>query len=156
MAESRAHFHVGIVVEDLEVASRRLTELLGIEWGPIVRWPAVDVRDDAGNDIAVPSNIRYSAGHPSIELIEEVPGTVWVRNPHSNLHHIGFWTPTFDADSAALIGGGCPLQLAGRSGEVAPAQWVYHGIEDLGIRVELLDDGLADLMAGLFEPTDGA
>lgn len=152
MTDTLSYFHVGIVVEDLDAARQRLTDLFGITWGPIQRMPAVDVRDGNGRDLALPSNICYSADEPRIELIEEVPGSVWVRNPYSNLHHIGFWTPTFDDDTSALTGGACPVQLCGRAGAAAPAMWAYHDVPDLGIRVEVLDDGLRDLMSYLFTP----
>lgn len=152
MAEQRTYFHVGIVVEDLESARQRMTDLFGIVWGPIMRSPAVDVRDGDGTDRQLPSNICYSADQPSIELIEEVPGTVWTRNPHSNLHHIGFWTPNFDHDTAAVSGGACPVQLSGRTGDRAPANWVYHHDPVLGIRVELLDDSMREMMGFLFRP----
>ncbi len=68
----------------------------------------------------------YSVGDPCLELIEEVPGSVWVRNEHSNLHHIGFWSEGLVDVSAGLAGGGCPMQLCGRAGEDAPVSFAYH------------------------------
>lgn len=152
MSDHRTHFHVGIIVEELESARRRLTELVGVTWGPIMRVPAIDVRDEHGNDIQLPSNICYSAGDPAIELIEEVPGSVWVRNPHSNLHHIGFWSGDLGVETAALTGSGCPVQLCGRSGSLAPAGWAYHGVPDLGVRIEMLDQSMQEMMGFLFRP----
>ena len=30
------HYHVGIVVPDIEIGAAKLTELIGVTWGPIV------------------------------------------------------------------------------------------------------------------------
>lgn len=152
MSETRTHFHVGIIVEDLEAARRRMTELFGLTWGPIQRYPATDNRDGDGNDVVLPSAICYSVGEPSIELIEEVPGSVWERNPFSNLHHIAFWTADLGAESAALTGAGCPLQLCGRYGDAAPSFFAYHQVPELGIRVEVLDQAIRSMMSPLFQP----
>ncbi len=112
------HYHVGIVVPDLAAARTRLTTLLGVTWGPVMHLDAVDYRDGAGNDLVLPTTMCYSVGDPCLELIEEVPGSVWVRNEHSNLHHIGFWTEGLVEVSAELSGGGCPHAILrpGRSG----------------------------------------
>jgi catechol 2,3-dioxygenase-like lactoylglutathione lyase family enzyme len=145
-------YHVGMVVADLAAARSRLADLLGVVWGPVLHLDAVDYRDGGGADLVLPSTICYSVGHPSLELIEEVPGTVWVRNEHSNLHHIGIWTEDFEATSAALGSAGCPLQLCGREGDAAPRAFAYHRDDTLGIRVELVDAGMRNAMAFLFEP----
>lgn len=153
MAHLPAHYHVGIVVADIETARRRLTDLLGIVWGPVMHLDEVGYRDRDGLDVVAPTTICYSTGTPCLELIEEVPGTIWVRNEHSNLHHIGFWSDDLAGDSAAVTAGGCPLQLCGRDGEHAPVSFAYHRDEDLGVRVELVDATIRDAMAFLFVPT---
>src|SRR5580704_13975165 len=114
------HYHVGIVVTDVAAARARLTATLGVTWGPVMHLDAVDYRDAAGNDVALPTTMCYSVGDPCLELIEEVPGSVWERNAHSNLHHIGYWSDALVGDSASLSSGGCPLQLCGRAGREVP------------------------------------
>jgi Glyoxalase/Bleomycin resistance protein/Dioxygenase superfamily len=111
---------------------------------------AAEYRDAQGRDLSLPTTICYSTGEPCLELIEEVPGTVWTVNEHSNLHHIGFWSDDLVAGSASLLGSGCPLQLCGRAGASAPASFAYHRDEQLGIRIELVDARLRDAMAPLF------
>ena len=93
------YFHVGVIVPDLLAAQSRLTELLGATWGPILE-NDIEIRDDEGNEFRVPNRICYSMGPPYIELILEVPGTPWMCNEHSNLHHIGFYTGTVAAQFA--------------------------------------------------------
>ncbi len=149
------HYHVGIVVTDIEAASTRLSDLLGVTWGPVMRLDAVDYRDGSGTDVTLPTTMRYSTGDPCLELILEVPGTVWVRNDASNLHHVGFWVDGLGDRSATLNGAGCPLQLCGRSGDQVPVSFAYHRDEELGIRVELVDSAMREGMQFLFEPENG-
>ena len=146
-----AHYHVGIIVPDVSAARARLSELLGVRWGPVMHLDAGDYRTGDGDAVILPTTICYSTGRPSLELIQETPGTVWVRNEHSNLHHIGFWSDHLVADSDDLAAAGCPLQLCGRQGDVAPTTFAYHRDDDLGIRIEIVDAAMRDAMAFLFE-----
>ena len=130
-------YHVGIVVPDVEAGRRRLTELLGTVWGPIVE-TEMKVRDGAGAASTVQLKMCYSTETPYLELIEERPGTPYVCNPVSNLHHIGFFSGDLDADSSALSGAQCPIDLAPSEEESAAVGWVYHR-DPLGIRFELVD-----------------
>jgi hypothetical protein len=143
-------YHVGIVVPDIGVAQEHLGELLGITWGPVVHVDAFDVkafdREGAdGNDLVVPNTLCYSTEAPHIELVEEVPGTVWECNEHSNLHHIGVWTDALPADSATYSELRCPLQLCGRDADGALQQFAYHR-DPLGVRIELVDAAMKPLM----------
>lgn len=151
MANS-SHYHVGIIVSDIGAARIRLTEVLGVEWGPVLHLDSADYRDGWGTDLELPTTMCYSTGNPCVELIEEVPGTIWVRNEHSNLHHLGFWSDRLGDDSAGLATVGCPMQLCGRSGHQAPASFAYHRDEELGVRIELVDASMRDAMGFLFQP----
>jgi hypothetical protein len=148
------YYHVGIVVDDVAVARAMLTEQFGVRWGPVLHLDAVEYRDGEGNDVSLPTTICYSADAPHLELIQEVPGSVWVRNEHSNLHHIGLWCEDLSSDSPLIAGVGCPLQLCGRAGTDAPVSFAYHG-HPLGIRVELVDDSMRETMSFLFQPEGG-
>ena len=154
MARLGPHYHVGIVVPDLQAARARLSGQLGVVWGPVLRLDPVEYRDGAGRDLALPTAFCYSVGEPCLELIQEQAGTVWECNPHSNLHHLGFWSGDLVEDSATLDPA-CPLQLCGRSGEEAPVQFAYHRDDELGIRIEVVDASMRDVMSFLFEPDHG-
>jgi len=143
------HYHVGIVVPDVTVARVELSEQLGVAWGPILRLDAVDYRDGSGDDIVLPTTMCYSVDEPHLELIQEVPGSLWECNEYSNLHHIGFWSDDLAADGAMLTGSGCPLELCGRTGDQAPASFSYHR-NGLGVRIEIVDGDRRELMALLF------
>ena len=145
------HYHVGIVVPDLAAAQAELSDQLGVTWGPVLRistpWT---IRDGSGEDLVLPTTMCYSVEDPHLELIEEVPGSVWVCNEHSNLHHIGFWSDDLPDDSARLAGSGCPLQLCGRAGTQAPVSFAYHRSR-LGVRIEIVDAAMREAMAFLFQ-----
>jgi Glyoxalase/Bleomycin resistance protein/Dioxygenase superfamily len=138
-------YHVGIVVPDVEVAKEHLSALLEITWGPVITVDAFDVRDGDGNDLVVPNTLCYSTEPPHVELVQEVPGTVWECNEHSNLHHIGVWSDALPADSAAYGELRCPLQLCGREGDTTPTQFAYHR-DPLGVRIELVDVAMKPMM----------
>lgn len=144
-------YHIGIVVPDVEVARAHLGELLGITWGPVLHVDEYGVRAfdlDGGDsvDLVVPNTLCYSTEAPHIELVQEVPGTVWECNEHSNLHHVGVWSDALPADSASYSNElRCPLQLCGHDGDVAPTQFAYHR-DPLGVRIELVDIALRETM----------
>ena len=138
-------YHVGIVVPDIEVAQAHLADLLGITWGPVLHVDAYDVRDGKGNDLVFPNTLCYSTEPPHVELVQEVPGSVWECNEHSNLHHIGVWSDALPADSATYGELRCPLQLCGHDGDTAPIQFSYHR-DPLGVRIELVDAAMKPMM----------
>lgn len=149
---STEHYHVGIVVPDLEEGLARLTELFGVTWGPIVEVEALPIQDASGRELEVPNRLCYSTSAPHLELIEEVPGTVWECNDYSNLHHIGFWSESLTDASARFSASQCPLQICGRDGSAAPVTFAYHR-DPLGIRIELVDVAMKSIMEeSLFKP----
>ena len=138
-------YHVGIVVPDVEAAMAHFTDLLGITWGPVVETEAFPVREGDGTDRIVPNTLCYSTEPPYLELVQEVPGTVWECNEHSNLHHIGVWVDALPADSATYTELRCPLQLCGRDDDGALVQFAYHR-DPLGVRIELVDIAMKPMM----------
>jgi hypothetical protein len=138
-------YHVGIVVPDVEAAMAHFSDLLGITWGPVVETDGLPVRDGDGDELVVPNTLCYSVEPPHVELVQEVPGSVWECNEHSNLHHIGVWTDALPADSASYTDLRCPLQLCGRDDDGAPVQFAYHR-DPLGVRIELVDVALKPMM----------
>jgi len=105
----------------------------------------IDVRDDTGAGRVVPNKICYSTAAPYLELIEEVPGTPWVCNEFSNLHHIGVFTTTLPEESARFREARCPLELMDGQGDGPPAMWAYHR-DPIGVRIEIVNDELRPMM----------
>ena len=135
--------HVGIVVPDLEAAMAHFTDLLGIGWANPME-NQIEVVDADGSRTPVLNRICYSDQPPYLELIEEAPGTPWVGNEHSNLHHIGFFGTSPTEASERFAGVGCPLEL--RDGGDGAPTWVYHR-DPLGVRVEVIDAAIRPMMA---------
>jgi hypothetical protein len=140
-----SHFHVGIVVPRLEPALEHLTSILGARWAPTTETD-VPVAEPDGSRRVVPLRFAYSCDAPYLEVIEEAPGSVWVCNPHSNLHHIGVWADGLEAGRSRLVGGKCPVEIAGFADETGnPAMYTYHA-DPLGIRIELVDAALRPMI----------
>ena len=140
-------YHVGIVVSRLEDGQAHFADLLGVRWAPVIEAPTA-MRSSDGTVATVDLRLVYSIDAPHLELIEAVPGSIWVLNPHSNIHHIGFWSEDLRGDRTRLHAGGCPLEVMGDSGGSEPLFWTYHN-DPLGVRIELVDGALrAGMQAG--------
>jgi Glyoxalase/Bleomycin resistance protein/Dioxygenase superfamily len=137
-------YHVGIVVPDIAAARQRLSSLLGVEWGPTIE-ADTEVRTASGSDEVVSLKLCYSTKVPYLELVEERPGTPWICNEYSNLHHIGFFSDSLSDDSRKLEGGACPLEICGRDGDDAPRMFSYHR-DPLGVRFEYVDGASRTMM----------
>jgi hypothetical protein len=133
-----AFFHVGILVDDLDGAIARFSELLPLTFGR-PRTLAIDEWDPVTEAMRA-RELRFiysDEGPPFIELMEAQDDGVWGLQQGEGLHHIGFWQPGFDEGLAALPGLGHAIEtLMPRLSEataayVAPAH--LHGT-----RVELV------------------
>jgi hypothetical protein len=147
-------YHVGIVVPDLEDGQAHFADLFGVRWGPIIESPTA-IRTGDGDVSTVALRLVYSVDSPHLELIQAVPGSIWVLNEYSNLHHIGFWSDDLSGDRSRLHGSGCPLEVMGDGGSSDPLTWTYHR-DRLGVRVELVDVAIRPLMQAGWEGAAGA
>lgn len=121
----------------------RLGEALGLTWTVVaerVRRVTVD-----GAQIDVPFRLVYShQGPPHVELVEEVPGTIWVGAP-SALHHVGHWSDDVQADSEKLSENEWPRVAWAASDDPRRWRWAYHAhpaggyleVVDTSVRTEL-------------------
>jgi len=149
-----SYYHVGVVVPDLEAAQAYYSDLLGLEWGPVLV-NDIDVRLGDGRELVLPNKIVYSAGPPHLELIEETPGSPWVCNEYSNLHHLGIFTGDLEGDADRLVGSGCPLEIRGGHGDGPPTMWTYHR-DPWGVRFELVNREMRPMMEEFMFPSPGA
>lgn len=145
-------YHVGIIVPDLEAARARLSELLGVEWGPILD-VMTEVRDAEGRDTEARSRICFSTEAPHLELITEMPGTPWVCNEYSNIHHIGYYNDDVPGASGTLTAARCPFEFGSRLNAATPDDgWAYHR-DELGVRVEYVGEAIRPMLEDfLFKP----
>lgn len=128
-------YHVGMVVDDIDAAAARLTAAAGYEWTrPIEHTLSVTTAD---GDIAVPFRFVYSIQAPHLELIQEVPGTIWTATPGSGAHHVGYWVDDISSAAAQLERDGYRLE-ARPSGDTL-STFAYYTDPSGAIRIEIVD-----------------
>jgi hypothetical protein len=116
-------FHVGIVVDELDAALDELSDLFGYEWcSPISLETPVVLPE---GETSVHLTFVYSQSMPRVEVIQSIPGTVWIPAPGSGLHHLGYWSDDVAADADLLTSRGYAREAAGVRPDGEPV-WAYH------------------------------
>ena len=135
-------FHVGVVVDDFDTAVGDLTDLFGYHWCPAltVQTPVVLPNGDLMLDL----RFTYSVTTPRVEVIQSVPGTLWVPAAGSGVHHVGYWSDDVETDGRRLVARGYAEEAKGVQPDGA-AVWSYHRSAN-GPRVELVS---RQIQAGL-------
>ena len=129
-------YHTGIVVPDLDAEMARLGEMAGYRWTTPMS-NSVTVR--IGADVRrVEMSFVYSLQAPHIELIQAVPGTPWVSAPGNAVHHLGYFTDTFNETADALQRSGFQLEVTADSPSSRPSLFAYF-VDAAGIRIEIVD-----------------
>jgi hypothetical protein len=123
-----AFYHVGLVVPELEPAIDEHARLgLAFEEPIIVTRPA---QSPAG-EFMMPVRACYALPPAKLELVQEIPGTIWTAGESGRIHHLAFVAGDIDGESARLDEAGWPRVAWSEVG------WVYHE-SPLGYYVELL------------------
>ena len=138
-------YHTGIVVEDLDAARRWLTDVAGYRWCD--EYAGDVVVETVGGEIEVPIRFAYSMSEPRLELLQSVPGTVWVPES-SGIHHLGYWSDDVERDLATLAAQGMHVEVRAISGP-SRTQWAYSKGPS-GPRIELVDRALEPMMSAWF------
>jgi catechol 2,3-dioxygenase-like lactoylglutathione lyase family enzyme len=134
-------YHTGLVVDDMDAAAKRLTAAMGYRWTkPIESMLSVaTVGGDFRGVQEVPFKFVYSVNAPHLELIQEVPGTIWTAPPGGGAHHLGYWVDDIAAAAAQLEGAGYGLE-ARPSGDTL-SMFAYY-TDPGGVRIEIVDRAL--------------
>lgn len=127
-------YHVGIVVPALEPAMAQFSAAAGVTWGRVQRFPA-EFASPSGTRTYEQTFVLSLEGPPYIELLVQVPGSVWER---TGLHHLGMWSDDVAGESADLEERGCAWQAAILDGSGRRAGGCYHHLPDLDVRIELV------------------
>jgi hypothetical protein len=132
-------FHVGVVVHDLDAALTELSALFGYEWCPqlAVSTPVVLPEGEATLDLV----FTYSRTEPRVEVIQSMPGTLWVPAEGSGIHHLGYWSDDVTADATLLTERGYAAEATGVRAD-GIAVWAYHRSAS-GPRIELVSRHIA-------------
>ena len=130
--------HIGYVVPDLVEAMERLSASAGWRWAAARTLP-VTLRTPA-RDISTEVSLTYSVqGPPHLELIEQVPGTIW-GSGHGGFHHLGYWSGRFADDIDALTRAGFEFEAGAVDEHGALSRFAYLREPHTGLRVELRDE----------------
>jgi catechol 2,3-dioxygenase-like lactoylglutathione lyase family enzyme len=101
-------YHTGIVVDDLDATLDWFTKVAGYRWTDVVE---VDqVAQTPRGAVTIPMRMAYSGADPRVEIIQAVPGTVWVP-ADSGVHHLGYWSDDVESDLATLEASGMPYEV---------------------------------------------
>jgi catechol 2,3-dioxygenase-like lactoylglutathione lyase family enzyme len=123
-------YHVGIVVPDIDSAAARLTRVGGYTWTKPVEF-TLSITTAAG-EFELTNRFVYSLEVPHLELVQEVPGTVWT----APAHHLAYWVDDLVSTAEQLEQAGY-VQEARPSG-VTLSTFAYY-TDPSGIRIETVD-----------------
>jgi hypothetical protein len=144
-------YHVGIVVPDLDVAKKEWAAVAHYSWGTEMS-AMTNVLLPIGT-IPLPMRLVYSTSLPRIELVQEIPGTIWEPVPQSGIHHLGFWSDDVAGDGTDLKVRGYREEASGLNDD-GDILWSFHRNDEGGARIELVSRTLEAMMAPLWSVTD--
>ena len=82
-------YHVGLIVPDLDRAIAEMTAAGGYRWTKPIE-ATLSITSTSG-DFEMPFRFVYSIDGPHLELIQEVPGTIWAAPKDGAAQHLGYW-----------------------------------------------------------------
>jgi catechol 2,3-dioxygenase-like lactoylglutathione lyase family enzyme len=129
-------YHTGIVVSDLDAAMAKLTRISGHQWTTPLSL-TLPVETEAGQQ-DVDFRATYSLQAPHVELVQEIPGTIWTSVPGNAAHHLGFFVDDLAKKSSELAEAGFAREACACAEGQSPAFFAYHN-DPLGIRIEIVD-----------------
>ncbi len=132
-------YHTGIIVPDLEQAMARLSALVGYRWITPLTY-TLPFRTTTGTR-ELTSKFVYSLESPHVELIQEVPGSVWVGAPGNSIHHLGYFVDSLAESARMLEANGFSFEA---TADVSPPDlmlFAYY-VDAFGTRIEIVDRSL--------------
>jgi catechol 2,3-dioxygenase-like lactoylglutathione lyase family enzyme len=139
-------YHVGLVVPDMATAMASLTAASGYSWTKPIR-AQLAVTTSAG-DVEVPFAFVYSTEAPHLEVIQEVPGTIWTAPPNGGAHHLGYWVDDLQGVAHRLEADGFALEARPSGAELS---MFGYFVDASGVRIELVDRALFPDWPGFLE-----
>ena len=137
-------YHTGFVVDDLAGAQEQFGWLLGLSWltgGGTVR---IDTPD--GSSVVQTAYALSAEGPHHIELVQSVPGTLYIASGSASAHHLGYWVDDVTEASAALQKCGMPCAASvGVEGSRRGPMAAYHRSGD-GVYVEVVARSMRRLL----------
>jgi hypothetical protein len=135
---ARSVSHLGYVVTDLPAAAARWSQDFGVQWAPLERRRR-SIRCD-GVDMEVDLAVTWSLEGPvRMELLEEIPGTVWERRRGHPVHHVCYWVEDLGAEAERLMGSGWKVEVTEPG--PGPVNGFAYLVDSEGFRVEPKPEG---------------
>ena len=128
-------YHTGIVVDDLDATMEWFSKLAGYTWTDVVE--VEQVAQTPAGEVTIPMKMVYSGADPRLELLQTVPGTVWMP-ADSGVHHIGYWSDDVESDLAALQAGGMDLEVKSYNPDGSGTLLWAYAKGPTGPRIELV------------------
>jgi catechol 2,3-dioxygenase-like lactoylglutathione lyase family enzyme len=135
-------YHLGILVPDIEAASKVFEDTLGYTFNPPVRLRMHELEDRvAGTRGPAELTATYSRTGPlRLELIEFQGAGVYSASHGEGLHHVGVWEPDPEARLKQLEADGAEVDAVvwGRDGSIS----VFYASPSAasGVRVEYVGE----------------
>ncbi len=129
-------YHTGFVVDDLEAAQQQYGALLGVTW--LTGGGTVEIRTPDGSSVVATRYALSAEGPHHVELVQSVPGTLYLASGSASAHHLGYWVDDVAEASAALERRGMPCAASvGVAGSQRGPMAAYHRAAD-GVYVEVV------------------
>lgn len=140
MTKTAPHFHVGILVADIQAAIKRFSDVFDIGFTEPVE-QHVTLRDPEPVDCRIRAVYSLTES-PYLELIEaHGDGALSLKNGEG-LHHIGLWAPDFDTYQCSEIGAKLPAGPQFCLASESPTMWLTNPADLHGVRLEWLNEAL--------------
>lgn len=143
---SKPFFHVGIVVDDIDEAVARYSELLRTSFAPIQN---VNVPRLVDGDRTLPHfrlRLTYcTEGPPYIELLQAVGDGVYSRT-NVGVHHVGMWEEACEHRIRELEQLGLQPEAVQYTDDGRIIVAYLKGGSFANVRVELVDEGRRPMM----------
>lgn len=149
-------YHTGIVVPDLDAEMARLSALAGYRWIAPMTY-TLPFRTAAGVR-ELTSTIVYSVQAPHVELVLEVPGTLWTSTPAGAIHHLGYFVDDLAETGQQLERNGFRFEMTAAVSGAELDMFGYY-IDDVGMRIEIVDRAIFPdfpaILQSVTEPPEG-
>jgi lactoylglutathione lyase len=146
-------YHTGIVVDDFDGTLDWFSKVAGYRWTDVVEVDQVGQTPEG--EITIPLRMAYSATEPRVEILQTVPGTIWVP-ADSGVHHLGYWSDDVESDLATLEATGMHYEAKAFNPDGSGTLlWAYCK-GPAGPRIELVSRAMESFIAYWFATADAA
>jgi len=143
-------FHVGILVNDLDAAIKRFSEVMDVSFvEPVVAH--VDYLEESWRTSPCDLRVAYTnQGPPYIELLEAQGDGIYGVHQGEGVHHVGVWDPDCEARLEALQKRGMRTEAIQFTPDRRIIVAYFYPGHLHGTRLEIVDEGRREMMERWF------